>query len=72
MTELQSGDKLDFICDYYSYSGEYLDSYYLGEPLTVTGDLKLSNVDVGDGAVLITYCFTDIYNREYWSEAIIK
>lgn len=70
MTELQSGDKLDFLCDYYSYSGEYLDSYYLGEPLTVTGDLKLSNVDVGDGAVLITYCFTDIYNREYWSEAI--
>jgi len=72
MTELQNGDKIDFVCDYYSYDGEYLDSYYLGEQLTVNGDLVLSNSDVGSGTVKITYCFTDMYNQEYWSEAIIK
>ena len=72
VTELTDGDKIDFLCDYYTYDGDYEDSYYLGETLTVNGTLKLSNVDVGDGAVKITYCFTDVYNQEYWSEAINK
>ena len=72
MTEIQPGDKLDFLCDYYSYDGDYLDSYYLGEELTVGESLTLSNVDVGSGAVKITYCFTDMYNQEYWTEAIVQ
>ncbi|MBQ8921320.1 MAG: peptidase C11 [Oscillospiraceae bacterium] len=72
MTEIQNGDKIDFVCDYYTYDGEYKDSYYLGEQLTVSGDLVLSNTDVGSGTVKITYCFTDMYNQEYWSEAIIR
>ena len=72
MTELAVGDKLDFVCDYYTYDGEYLDSYYLGEQMTVTEDMEISNVDVGDGEIKITYCFTDMYNQEYWTEAIVK
>ena len=72
MTELKDGDKIDFICDFYSYDGDYQDSYYLGNQFTVSGELKLSNVDVGEGKIKITYCFTDIYNQEYWTEAIDK
>ncbi|MGN0641038.1 MAG: clostripain-related cysteine peptidase [Oscillospiraceae bacterium] len=72
LTELQIGDKLDFICDFYSYDKVYQDSYYLGEQMTVTEDMKVTNVDVGSGKVRITYCFTDIYNQEYWSPAIEK
>lgn len=72
LTELQIGDKLDFICDFYSYDKVYRDSYYLGEQMTVTDDMKVTNVDVGSGKVLITYCFTDIYNQEYWTPAIEK
>lgn len=72
LTELQIGDKLDFICDFYSYDRVYQDSYYLGEQMTVTENMKVSNVDVGSGKVRITYCFTDIYNQEYWSPAIEK
>ena len=72
LTEIQNGDKIDFVCDYYTYDGDYQDSYMLGEQLTVNGDLTLSNTDVGSGTVKITYCFTDIYNQQYWSEAIIK
>lgn len=71
MTELKSGDTLDFICDYYSYDGTYDDSYYLGEQMTVTDNMKISNVDVGNGQLKITYRFTDIYNREYWTESIM-
>lgn len=72
MTEINVGDKLDFLCDFYSYDGEYQDSYYLSEPVTVSENMTISNVDVGDGEVKLMYRFTDIYNQEYWSEAIIK
>ncbi len=72
MSELQVGDTLDFICDYYSYDGEYLDSYYLGEQMTVTEDMTISNVDVGEGSVRVTYRFTDIYNQHYWTPAIVQ
>ena len=70
MVELNDGDQLDFICDYYSYNGEYQDSYFLGEKKTVNGNMQISNVDVGGGAVRLTYRFTDIYNQEYWSETL--
>ena len=70
MVELNDGDQLDFICDYYSYNGEYQDSYFLGEKKTVNGNMQISNVDVGGGAVRLTYRFTDIYNKEYWSETL--
>lgn len=70
MGRLQVGDTLDFLCDYYSYEGEYQDSYYLGEQMTVTSDMVISNVDVGEGAVKVTYRFTDIYNQHYWTPAI--
>ena len=70
LTEINVGDKLDFICDFYAYNGEYQDSYYLSEPVTVSDNMTISNVDVGDGEVKLMYRFTDIYNQEYWSEAI--
>ena len=70
-TELQNGDKIEFICDYYTYDGKYVDSYPLGTPITVNGDLKITNTDVGSGKVRLLYRFTDIYDQEYWSEAII-
>ncbi len=70
LTELQPGDTLDFLCDYYYYSGEYQDSYYLGDSMTVTDSMIVSNTEVGDGEISITYCFTDIYHEEHWSPVI--
>ena len=70
LVEISNGDKIDFLCDFYSYSGEFQDSYYLGEQMTVDGDLEISNVDIGEGDAVITYRFTDIYNQEYWSDSI--
>ena len=69
-SEIKEGDVLEFLCDFYTYDGEYDDSYPLGEPMTVSGDLVLSNVDVGDGRILMTYRFTDIYQQHYWSEVL--
>ncbi|MCR5800392.1 MAG: peptidase C11 [Lachnospiraceae bacterium] len=70
MTEVKAGDKLDFICDYYTYDGEYSDSYMLGEQMTLSADPEISNVDVGSGATRVTYRFTDIYNQYYWTPVL--
>lgn len=70
MISLSQGDKLDFLCDYYSYKGDYKDSYYLGEQMTVGSKMEISNVDVGKGNVRLMYRFTDIYNQPHWSEYI--
>ena len=72
MTELNVGDTLDFVCDYYSYDGDYLDSYMLGEQMTVSSNMQISNTSVGDGPVKIMYKFTDLYNHEAWSDPIIQ
>ncbi len=72
MTELNAGDTLDFLCDYYSYEGEYQDSYFLGEQMVVTETMEISNVDVGEGNVKVTYRFTDIYNQQYWTPAFTQ
>ncbi len=72
MEELQVGDTLDFICDYYTYDGEYEDSYFLGEQMIVSENMTISNVDVGEGDVKVTYRFTDIYNQQYWTPAFTQ
>ncbi|MBO4767247.1 MAG: peptidase C11 [Lachnospiraceae bacterium] len=69
---IQSGDKIDFLCDYYNYNGEYQDSYKLGEQLTVSGRLTVSDVVITDQKATITYRFTDMYNKEYWTNPVVK
>ena len=75
LTELQAGDVIDFICDYYRYDGSYDDSYLLGERLTMSGDmdsLTIANTDVGNGDVHMTYCFTDIYGQKHRTPIIVR
>ena len=67
---LQEGDQIDFLCDYYSYDGTYLDSYMLGDPLTVSGELVISDVYIDESAASYTYLFTDIYNQQHWSQPV--
>ena len=70
MDPVVDGDVIDFVCDYYSYEGEYLDSYMLGEQLVVDGALTISDVYVDDEYCRMTYLFTDIYNQQYWSAPV--
>ena len=69
---LTIGDRVDFLCDFYSYDGEYLDSYMIGDRWIVDGQPEISNVDVGSGAVRVLYHFTDMYGQEYWTPAIMQ
>ncbi len=69
-TALLPGDTLEFLCDYYSYDGDYQDSYLLGEPVTVTDqELLVSDVPL-EGSTQATYRFTDLYGQHYWTPAI--
>ena len=70
MDTVKNGDVIDFLCDYYSYDGEYIDSYMLGEQLVVDGELMISDVYVDEARASFTYRFTDIYNQTYWTEPL--
>lgn len=67
LTQLQPGDTLEFLCDYYSYDGNFQNNYYLGEPMTVEEDMVISNVEIPGGTMEATYRLTDIYNQAYWT-----
>ncbi|MBQ9411801.1 MAG: peptidase C11 [Oscillospiraceae bacterium] len=66
LAEIPEGASIDFIAEYYSYEGEYLDSYRLWDTVTWTGDWEIYNVEIG-GAVRATWRFTDIYQQHYWT-----
>ena len=68
-SELTTGDLVEYVCDYYSYSGEYIDSYVIAD-MTFTGNLTVSNVYIDETRATATYLFTDIYGQHHWSEAI--
>ena len=72
LTAVEDGDTLQFICDFYSYEEEYLDTFTLGDEFTVSGELKVQDVSVGDGMARATYRFTDIYNNEFWTPVITE
>ncbi|SDA72144.1 hypothetical protein SAMN02910275_02383 [Butyrivibrio sp. INlla18] len=73
LTEINEGDTIDFLCDYYSYDKQFQDSYYLGEQMTVShpmSEMVINNLPVGDGDVLVTYRFTDQFAQNYWTPTI--
>ncbi|MBR5967359.1 MAG: peptidase C11 [Lachnospiraceae bacterium] len=71
LVDIQNGDVIDFLCDYYGYDGSYLDSYKLGDQLVVSGSLQVSDTIVGQKMVGL-YKITDIYGQSYWTEKFNK
>ena len=70
LTEINDGDEIDFVCDYYGRDGSYEDSYLIGETLVVNGALTLSDMYIPAARARITYCFRDMYEQEYWSDPL--
>ena len=65
---LRDGDVIDFLCDYYGTDGSYQNSYKLGNPMIVDGELQVYNAYFKAGTrVLTTYRFTDLYQQHYWT-----
>lgn len=70
LTEISDGDTLDFLCDFYSYEGQYQDSYVLGNRMTVRGGLRVTDTELPEGKVRLSYRLNDIYNQSYWTESL--
>jgi len=70
LIDIVAGDKIDFLCDYYTYEGEYIDTYFLGEQYTATGEWKIENLHLGDRDYQMTYRITDIYGNKYWTPSV--
>lgn len=71
LVEIQAGDTIDFLCDYYNYDGTYSDTYYLGEQMTATEDWTIGNAPLGDGVNWqMCYRITDLYGGQYWTPTV--
>ncbi|HHV29988.1 MAG TPA: peptidase C11 [Clostridium sp.] len=70
LIDIAAGDKIDFLCDYYTYEGEYIDTFFLGEQYTATGKWEIENLHLGDRDYKMTYRITDIYDNKYWTPSI--
>ena len=71
MDSLKNGDRIEFVCDYYTYEGEYQDSYLMGDVLIYNGSHQISDVYVPEPEnCSATYLMTDIYDNEYWTPVI--
>ena len=71
LMELEDGMTIQFVCDYYSYDGDYRDSYPLRDPITVSGELEVSDTRFPSGSkLLIFYRFTDLFDQHYWTQPL--
>lgn len=70
VAEFAKGDVIQFICDYYTYDGDFENSYLYGDPITVNGALKVSYENLGEVNTEVSIHLKDIYNNEYWTETI--
>ena len=68
--QIKNGDKIDFLCDYYTYDGEFESAYKLGEPLTVGADgLEILYYALDNVNCSVTWRLTDIYGNHFWTPA---
>ncbi|NLA86316.1 MAG: hypothetical protein GX847_03335, partial [Clostridiales bacterium] len=69
--QFKPGDVIDFVCDFYTYDGDYDDSYFIGEALTV-GDATpvVTYEDIGENNVLQCYMLVDVYQNYSWTEYV--
>ena len=67
-----TGDVVDFLADYYDYSGEYIDSFLLGESMTVTENMLVSYVYLPEGSLRESFRFTDLDQNIYWTPALYQ
>ena len=67
--ELEEGDIIQPVCDYFGYDGTFMSAYELGDPFIVPEDGQLTVVNkkaTGGERMLFTARLTDYYQASYW------
>lgn len=70
LKQFTNGDTLEFLCDYYTYDGDYEGTYSIGDTLTVNGEIEVGYEHIGDYTTVICYALTDIYNNVFTTELV--
>ena len=60
---LKDGDEITFVCDYYTYENELIDSYPM-DTMIVNGDIEITYPAIGDNSYA-TYRLVDIYGETF-------
>ena len=68
---IEKGDKIQFLCDYYTYDGAYEGSYTLGEAFTAGNSLEVEYLELTNTELSVSYRLTDIYGNVYWTPSYI-
>ncbi|NLT13907.1 MAG: zinc-ribbon domain-containing protein [Clostridiales bacterium] len=69
--QFKPGDKIDFVCDFYTYEGDFDDSYLIGETVTIgLTPPTVTYEDVGENNVLQCYMLVDVYQNYSWTEYV--
>lgn len=67
---VKDGDVLQFVCNYYDYDRNFIDSFMLGDSITVNGELSISNMIMDNENYIAAYRLTDIYHNYFWTPSI--
>ena len=73
--DLQKGDKIEFVCDLYTYDGTYQETYLMGTPIIINesaAELVINDTPINQNGSVVTYVFTDIYGAEHWTQALFR
>lgn len=72
-TALNEGAQLQFIADYYDYSGKYQDTFLIGSKVEVTKNTEIVDLVIPSTTKCsAAYVLTDIYQQEYWTPVVPK
>lgn len=71
LRQFKPEDKINFICDYYTYDGDYEASYLFGTQIVFEDELSVEYIDIGEYTILQCYMITDIYQNKAWTDTVI-
>ncbi len=72
LIQIGKGDKITFLCDYYSYDGKYQDSYRLSDEIVLGDEVVIGNMEIGKDKVHAMYRLTDMYQQMHWTAELPK
>ena len=65
--DVNPGDEIQLLCDFYNQDGSFNASYTLGNKFTVPqSGLELRNIKVDESDISAAYRLTDIYGNRFW------
>ena len=68
---IERGDRIQLLCDYYTYEGAYEGSYTLGNAFTAGSSIIVDYRAISNDDISVSYRLTDIYGNVYWTPAVV-